>query len=113
MTSRSVPQQTAQIFSALRFWQIGQDTASLKEKIALQQNTLRSVKKQNASCVKGMARFIPQLPGVWFLRGAENDDGSRSYHSDFALEFASGQAVRAKRSLAADLQNGVIVFGEI
>ncbi|HEY6945900.1 MAG TPA: hypothetical protein VI431_12225, partial [Candidatus Acidoferrum sp.] len=53
-TSRSLPQQTAQIFSAfagqkrsaLRFSQIGQDTESPQRVKTVQQNTLRIEKKQ-------------------------------------------------------------------
>jgi hypothetical protein len=55
VTSRSVPQQTAQIFSplagqrrsALRFSQMGQDKQSPQNVRTVQQNTLRGNKRQN------------------------------------------------------------------
>src|SRR4029077_20443152 len=55
VTSRSVPQQTAQIFSplagqkraALRFSQMGQDTESPQNFETVQQNTRCSSKRQN------------------------------------------------------------------
>jgi hypothetical protein len=54
VTSRSVPQQTAQIFSpfagqkrtALRFSQIGQDTESPHSSRTIEQDTLRRCKRQ-------------------------------------------------------------------
>src|SRR5712664_4381464 len=61
VTSRSVPQQTAQIFSplagqkraALRFSQIGQNTESPKGKRTIQQNTLWQEKRQKGVAVRG------------------------------------------------------------
>src|SRR6266403_1798402 len=58
VTSRSVPQQTAQIFSpfagqnraALRFSQIGQGTESPERQRVVQQNTPRGWKAQKTMC---------------------------------------------------------------
>src|SRR5215472_9547739 len=68
VTSRSVPQQTAHIFSALagqnrsalRFSQIGQnhDTSAPQRKTTVQQNTLAKDETQKAS----RARFWPNCP---------------------------------------------------
>src|SRR5258708_40232761 len=73
VTSRSVPQQTAQIFSplagqkraALRFSQMGQDKESPKSMRTIQQNTLRCGKRQRA-------------------------EREASGHDDFVLEAAGG-----------------------
>src|SRR5258708_12915762 len=78
VTSRSVPQQTAQIFSplagqkraALRFSQIGQNTESPKAMRTIQQNTPRRGKRQKA-------------------------EREGSGHDDFVLE-AAGRAEKKK-----------------
>lgn len=88
VTSRSVPQQTAQIFSplagqkraALRFSQMGQDTESPHSSRTIEQNTLRHSKRQKAL-----------------------SDGSR--HDDFVLETAGGDE---KKNGAHDVKRQAI-----
>src|SRR5437764_5473959 len=73
VTSRSLPQQTAQIFSALagqkrsalRFSQIGQDTKSPQRVKTVQQNTLSKDKRQKPAIG---ASFIALSPGNFLVR---------------------------------------------
>ncbi|PYT79056.1 MAG: hypothetical protein DMG40_17995 [Acidobacteria bacterium] len=66
VTSRSLPQQTAQIFSALagqkrsalRFSQIGQDTDAPQGMKTVQQNTLGNSKTQKPLCAAIPAWFL-------------------------------------------------------
>src|SRR5229473_2342683 len=94
VTSRSVPQQTAQIFSplagqkraALRFSQIGQDTESPQNVRTVQQNTRCGIKRQNQpgggsrriSCESGVSQkthfggAVGHMSGKRVLPGIES-----------------------------------------
>src|SRR5205814_7063706 len=80
VTSRSLPQQTAQIFSALagqkrsalRFSQIGQDTESPQRVKTVQQNTLSKDKRQKNA---NDASYITLSLGNFLVRSEERRVG--------------------------------------